>query len=377
MSKTYDVAVLGSGIVAHALALLLARDRLRVALALTEPAHDTATPDVRAYALNPASRGLLESLRVWPSEPAVTAVGRMWISEPHASDPAALRFEAPADAPALAWIVDVPALEETLRQAVKFQSGIDTLHSQPNAKLTVVCEGRHSRTREQWGFAYDIRPYDHTAVAARLDCERPHGGVARQWFVQGQVLALLPMGGAQGRTVALVWSLPHEAAQALLAASAHDFEGQLMQACEHALGAMTRQGPAAGWPLSLSQAQQWVRPGVALAGDAAHTMHPLAGQGLNVGLGDAACLAQVLQQRAYWREPGDLPLLRRYERARKAEFQRMATLTEGLYGLFNHPDERMQLLRRWGLRQFDRLAPLKRWATRQASGPAPFFSDPS
>jgi 2-polyprenyl-6-methoxyphenol hydroxylase-like FAD-dependent oxidoreductase len=163
----------------------------------------------------------------------------------------------------------------------------------------------------------------------------------------------------------------------LLATSAHDFEAQLMQACGHALVAMTRQGPAAGWPLSLSQAQQWVRPGVALAGDAAHTMHPLAGQGLNVGLGDAACLAQVLQQRAYWREPGDLPLLRRYERARKAEFQRMATLTEGLYGLFNHPDERMQLLRRWGLRQFDRLAPLKRWATRQASGPAPFFSDPS
>jgi 2-polyprenyl-6-methoxyphenol hydroxylase-like FAD-dependent oxidoreductase len=138
--------------------------------------------------------------------------------------------------------------------------------------------------------------------------------------------------------------------------------------CDHALGDMALMGQPAGWPLELSRAKRWVQPGVALAGDAAHAMHPLAGQGLNVGLGDVAELARVLHEREYWRELGDLKLLRRYERARQADFAAMAWVTDGLFGLFGHDDSRLQALRRWGLRRFDRLTPLKHWAMRQAMG---------
>ncbi len=380
MSKKYDVAILGGGVVGHTLALLLARDRLKVAL-VTRPAAPSASPpppDIRAYALNAAARDLLTSLRVWPdaSNPAcadlptaVTPVHDMWVSEPDLKRPAALRFTASElGTDALSWIVDVPALERTLAQAVQFQAGVDIIHECPPAKLTVVCEGKRSTSRERFGFDYEVKAYPHTAVAARLHCERPHGMVARQWFVQGEILALLPMDGPQGHTVALVWSVAHERAQALLAMTPERMAQAVAERCDHALGTMELVGQAAGWPLELSRATHWVKPGVALAGDAAHAMHPLAGQGLNVGLGDVAELARVLHAREYWRDVGDIKLLRRYERARQADFSAMAWVTDGLFGLFGQSDPRVQMLRRFGLQGFDRLGPLKSWAARQAMG---------
>lgn len=373
MSKKYDVAILGGGVVGLTLALLLARDRLRIAL-VTQP-RPAVGPDIRAYALNQAARQLLESLRVWPEDadasgsPAVTPVNRMWVSD--ATSHAALTFDAAeSGASALNWIVDVPALEERLAQAVRYQGGIEVLHERPAAALTVVCEGRRSASREAFGFHYERRPYPHTALAARLRCERAHGGVARQWFRGDEILALLPMGGEQGHEVALVWSLPHERAQDWLARPHAELAKGVEQACEQALGAMTLVGQPAGWPLELSRADRWVQPGIALAGDAAHAMHPLAGQGLNVGLADVAELARVLHEREYWRELGDLKLLRRYERARQAGFAEMALVTDGLFGLFAQPDSRIQALRGWGLRGFDKLAPVKQWAIRQAMGHA-------
>ena len=373
MSKKYDVAILGGGVVGLTLALLLARDRLRIAL-VTQP-RPAAGPDIRAYALNQAARQLLESLRVWPEDegasgsPAVTPVSRMWVSD--SSSHAALTFDAAeSGASALNWIVDVPALEDRLAQAVRYQGGIEVLHERPAAALTVVCEGRRGASREALGFHYERRPYPHTALAARLQCERAHGGVARQWFRGDEILALLPMGGAQGHEVALVWSLPHERAQGWLAQPHAELAKGVEQACEQALGAMTLVGQPAGWPLELSRADRWVQPGIALAGDAAHAMHPLAGQGLNVGLADVAELARVLHEREYWRELGDLKLLRRYERARQAGFAEMALVTDGLFGLFAQSDSRIEALRGWGLRGFDRLAPIKQWAIRQAMGHA-------
>ena len=372
MSKKYDVAVLGGGVVGHTLALLLARDRLRVAL-VQAPAPAHPAPDIRAYALNAASRALLDGLRVWPQAtdqpPAVTPVHHMWVSD--ASDQAAsVRFDGNAGEP-LSWIVDVPALEATLAQAVAFQPGIDRLTERPNANLTVICEGKRSRTRDASGFEFEVKPYPQTAVAARWCTERPHGGVARQWFLAGgEILALLPLEGEHGHAVAMVWSVSPERAASLLTQPTDALAQQVVQACDHALGALEPLGEPAGWPLELSRARRWVQPGLALAGDAAHAMHPLAGQGLNVGLADVAELARVLHEREYWREPGDLRLLRRYERARQADVSAMAWVTDGLYGLFGHNDSRIQALRRWGLRNFDRLTPLKQWTMRQAMGRA-------
>ena len=377
MSKKYDVAILGGGVVGLTLALLLARDRLRVALVTQPRPAQAAGPDIRAYALNLAARRLLESLRVWPEDgdgtdlPPVTPVTRMWVSDATATPGAALTFDAgEAGAEALNWIVDVPALEDRLAQAVRYQGGIEVLHEAPAAALTVVCEGRHSASRAAFGLRYERQPYPHTAIAARLRCERPHGGVARQWFRGDEILALLPLEGVQGHAAALVWSVPHERAHELLGLPHAALAQRVEQACEQALGAMTLEGQPAAWPLELARADHWVRPGVALAGDAAHAMHPLAGQGLNVGLGDVAALARVLHEREYWRELGDLKLLRRYERARQAAFAEMALVTDGLFGLFSQPNGPLQALRGWGLRGFDRLGPLKHWAIRQAMGGA-------
>ena len=374
MSKTYDVAILGGGVVGHTLALLLAQERLRVTL-VQRPVRAAGTSDIRAYALNAASKALLESLRAWPrataegDRPAITPVRSMWVSEGSPDAPGAVRFDADAlgGAP-LSWIVDVPALERTLAQAVSFQSGVEVLHEPPPAALTVVCEGKHSSHRDALGFTFDRRPYPQTALAARLHTRKPHGSVARQWFIHGDILALLPLDGEHGHTVALVWSLPHEAAQHHLALPAEAFAQAVTAACDHALGVMTLVGQPAGWPLELSRASRWVHPGVALAGDAAHAMHPLAGQGLNVGLGDAAELARVIREREPWRGPGELKLLRRYERARQADVAAMALATDGLFGLFGHTDTRVQALRRWGLNNFNRLAPLKHWTMQRAMG---------
>jgi len=372
MSKTYDVAILGGGVVAHSLALLLARDRLRVALVQPnlQPGSSRSTaPDIRAYALNAASHSLLASLRAWPSDasepPAVTPVQHMWVCESAPEQPASTRFDAPAAEP-LCWIVDVPALEQRLAQALSFQPGIEVLETAPKARLTVICEGKRSSSRAAAGIEFERKPYPQTALAARFRTERPHGGVARQWFSGGDILALLPLEGADGHAVALVWSVPHERAAQLLALPPQTLADAVSQASDHALGQLLPIGTAAGWPLELSRAKRWVQPGLALAGDAAHTMHPLAGQGLNAGLADVATLAQVLREREYWRDVGDLRLLRRYERARQADIQTMSWVTDSLFGLFGHTDSRVQMLRRVGLNGFDRLNPLKRWALHRA-----------
>lgn len=238
----------------------------------------------------------------------------------------------------------------------------------------MICEGRRSQTRQELGIDYDTRPYPHKALAARLDCEQPHGGVARQWFSQGEIMALLPLGGAQGNSVALVWSLETAQADRWLNEPPQALATAVQERCGHALGAMTLQGPAQAWPLELARARRWIaatdRGGVALAGDAAHAMHPLAGQGLNVGLGDVGELARVLHEREYWRSVGDLKLLRRYERARQADVQSMGWLTDTLFGLFQPGDSRLQALRNWGMSGVDRLGPLKHWLVRQAMGRA-------
>jgi 2-polyprenyl-6-methoxyphenol hydroxylase-like FAD-dependent oxidoreductase len=376
-TRRFDVAVRGGGIVGQTLALLLARDRLRVAL--VAPARPAGVVDVRAYALNAASRELLRKVRAWPeteeadatsTAPVVTPVSAMAV---FGDDGGAVHFDAHrVGQEALTWIVDVPALEQRLAQAVQFQSGIERLTEAPRAALTVICEGRRSATREELGLEFDVRPYPHKAVAARLRCALPHGGVARQWFKDGEIMALLPLDGAEGHSVALVWSVESAKADQLVGEAPEALALAVQQRCSNALGEMHMQSPAQAWPLELSRAQRWIKRtaqgGVALAGDAAHAMHPLAGQGLNVGLGDVAELARVLHEREFWRDPGDLKLLRRYERARQAEVGAMGWATDGLFGLFAQTDGRVQALRNWGMSGVDRLEPLKNWLARQAMG---------
>ena len=407
MSTHYDICIQGSGIVARTLALLLARERFRVALA-SEVKAESGTgerADVRAYALNSASKSLLESLRVWPDAAHATPVLGMQV---HGDTTGRVNFSAAEHgSEALAWIVDVPALEAQLLQAVRYQpliecldskaSGVASAHLQNSSKdantairrdLTVICEGKNSVTRELLGVEFEVTPYHQHAIAARLTGALPHNNQAMQWFKNGdtnnqkynEIVAFLPLSepdqAEPGNSVALVWSVSEDRAKELMALNGDEFAAEVSIHSEHALGDMTLYSERATWPLQLARASKWVGKDAdvgpwALAGDAAHTVHPLSGQGLNLGLADVAELAKtlsVIREKEYWRSVGDVKLLRRYERARKLDALALGTVTDGLQQLFARSESPLQALRNWGMQGFERSGGLKQWVTKRAMG---------
>ena len=370
MSKSFDVCIRGDGVVGRCLALLLAKERLKVALVIPQQA--ARNKDIRAYALNGASRQLLDSLRVWPEDAFATPVGAMQV---WGDDGGQLEFNAKTSGQeALTWIVDVPQLEAQLLQACSYQSLIETVAAPAPptlaAPLSVICEGQKSSSRDAVNTRWMRKPYAQKAIAGRLTSSMPHGGSARQWFSKGEVLALLPMGGRLGNSLALVWSVSDERAARLEQLSPEEFCAALSAACGSSVGALQLTSERASWPLALGSAERWVGPGWALAGDAAHTVHPLAGQGLNLGLADAACLSQVLARREYWRGLGDEKLLRRYERARKADVAAVSAVTDGLQTLFAQTGPAWQSARNWGMNGVAISQPIKNWLMQRAAGAA-------
>jgi 2-polyprenyl-6-methoxyphenol hydroxylase-like FAD-dependent oxidoreductase len=405
-----DICIRGTGAVGKALALLLARERIRVGLVDTHPSAsptrsmqtaaepatdaraDTPGADIRAYALNAASRELLQELRVWPD--SATPVEHMQVfgdsGEQNEPSPAQVRFDGRADAP-LTWIVPASELNARLEAALSFAPSVQRLSRPESAQLTVICEGKASRSRaaqaqwQQFGYA-------QTALAAVLKTSQPHASTAWQWMggrgapddatvsATGEVCALLPMGSPEpGNLVALVWSVSDEHADQLMSLDATAFEAAVHHATHGRLGDFTLTSHRARWPLLVGSAERWIGTGLdddasgqptrwVLAGDAAHALHPLAGQGLNLGLGDAKELAAVLAGKPSFRSFGDERLLRAYERARKGDAAALRLATDGLQRLFASGDERIKSLRTWGMKGFDALAPLKSFVMKRASG---------
>ena len=367
--ERFDVQVLGAGIVGRSLALSLARLGLRVALR-PDAAQGVAQPDVRAYALNAASVALLRGLKVWNALPAHAATPVLDMHVQGDTAPAAIYFSAwQQRVEALAWIGDAAVLERELAQAVRFAPHITVVDPgvHVDAALTALCEGRDSPTRDALGVVFDRHDYGHRAIAARLTSTRPHQGLARQWFRSPDVLALLPFDTpAPATSYALVWSVPDARAAELLALDDAAFEQALMQATGAETGTLSLASKRASWPLMQASAHAWCGPGWVLLGDAAHVVHPLAGQGLNLGLADVAALTLVIEQRETWRALGDEKLLRRYTRERVAPTWAMGQVTDGLLNLFAEPSPTVRELRNRGLSLVNRLSPLKRWLTEQA-----------
>jgi 2-polyprenyl-6-methoxyphenol hydroxylase-like FAD-dependent oxidoreductase len=373
----HDVCIRGEGPVGRSLALALARQGLRVALvadasAATAAASAPPAPDVRTYALNAGSVALLQDLRVWDALPpdARTAVWDMRVQGdvPAGRRPAALHFSAyEQSVQALAWIVDAAELDAVLASAVRFAPHITVVAEAVQAPLTVVAEGKDAASRAALGVKVDTQAYGHSGVAARLRSDQPHAGLARQWFRSPDILALLPFDRpSPGHSYGLVWSVPHDRAQALLAMAPAEFEQALAQATGGEAGSLALEGPRAAWPLRLARAQSVSGPGWVLVGDAAHVVHPLAGQGLNLGLADVLALADVIAQREPWRGLGDEKLLRRYARRRHLPTLAMAGVTDALWHLFAQESPLWREARHRGLQWVDRLGPLKKALTARA-----------
>ena len=392
----YDVCVRGAGAVGYSLALSLARQGLRVALQAGQRSLPAASPasaprpaDIRAFALNAASVSLLQELRVWSAleNSAATAVHDMHIEGD--VDGAALDFSSwQQKVGALAWIVDAAALEAGLAAAVRFSPHITVVppDARVDAALTALCEGKDSMSRDKLHVQFERSDYGHQAIAARLVAPRSHQNLARQWFKAPDVLALLPFDHPEAdRSYALVWSVPNARAAELMAMSPTEFERVLTDATGGACGELSLAGaeasvdaegrsmvaPGAGrsaWPLSLARASEWSGPGWVLLGDAAHVVHPLAGQGLNLGLADVVALSQVIAAREPWRPLGDERLLRRYARERLAPTWAMGAMTDTLMRLFASDSDAAKELRNRGMALFNKLTPVKRWLTARALG---------
>ena len=265
-----------------------------------------AASDVRAYALNAASRDLLEMLRAWPdaqhATPVLAHAGAWRRGRRRCS------FDAQAQGvPALAWIVDVQALQERLADALRYQPLVEWLDAPQPAALTVVCEGRASITRAEFGVQFEVTPYPQRAIAARLHCEKPHGQLARQWFADGEILAFLPLGGSEparsGNSVAVVWSVQEQRAPELLALDDAAFEAQLEAASHHGAGQADPGQRAGGLAAAAGAGRPLVRTGLGAGGRCgAHGASaggpgPEPGAGRRQGAGAGAARARILAQR--------------------------------------------------------------------------------
>jgi 2-polyprenyl-6-methoxyphenol hydroxylase-like FAD-dependent oxidoreductase len=368
MASRFDVCIRGGGAVGMSLALALSRQGLAVAWqALPRP---SGAQDVRTYALNARAVELLTALKVWEALPsdARTPVHDMRIQGD--APGAVLRFSAYEQSlETLAWIVDAGELEAVLERALGFAPHVERVAFDipVEAALLAVCDGRDSASRAALGVQVDTRAYGHRAVAARLVADEPHAGLAWQWFRSPDVLALLPFDRPErGRSYGLVWSLPEALAGDMLALDDSAFEHALVEATGGAAGALRLASQRSSWPLMLTRCEPVCGPGWALLGDAAHVVHPLAGQGLNLGLADVEALARVVAQREPWRSLGDEKLLGRYARERWLPTRAMGGLTDTLMHLFAHEAPTVRTLRNAGLRAVQAAGPLKRLLTTRA-----------
>jgi ubiquinone biosynthesis UbiH/UbiF/VisC/COQ6 family hydroxylase len=387
------IVVCGTGIVGLATALALARRGQQVTLLGPRQTFAPATPKVfqpRVYAISPASQRFLASLGVWNMLDAqrLTAVQAMEI---HGDGAGLVNLNAwQAAIPQLAWIVESGEIERVLTQAVqifglnwieeKFATyrfaerlpGITTDQGTVlQAELFIAADGAQSPLRAAAGLPVDSKPYGVTAIVAHLNCSRPHQGTARQWFNEQGVLALLPMPSTEvGAQVSMVWSLKESLAQELLALPAAEQATQLSirltALTAGRAGELTLRGALHAFPLSLNQSPM-IGERIALVGDAAHRLHPLAGQGLNLGLGDVEALVSVLAEREAFRSAGDAMVLRRYRRARAEPVLAMRLVTDGLHRLFEVQSAPVAWLRNLGMSAVEKLPMMKRYLIAGAS----------
>ncbi|WP_421267025.1 FAD-dependent 2-octaprenylphenol hydroxylase [Aeromonas veronii] len=389
--QNVDVVIVGGGMVGLGLAAALKHSALKVLVVegqLPDPQLGEVA-DNRVSALSLASQQILRHVGAWDGIEArrLQAYDKMAVWEQDSFghidfDAASLRQAN------LGHIVENRVIQLALLEAIEGASNIHlltparakSLQSGPagalllfedgqaiSAKLVVAADGAHSWVRRQADIPLTSWDYGHHALVATVRCAEPHEAVARQIFTPDGPLAFLPLW--QENLCSIVWSLPAARAEALCTCDDEQFNRQLTAAFDARLGLCKVEGPRSAIPLTARYARDFARERLVLVGDAAHTIHPLAGQGVNLGLLDAAALAeQILQNHAAGEDIGLLANLRSYERWRKSEAARMLAAMEGLKRLFSGANPLKKLVRGVGLRAANLLTPFKEGVIRAAMG---------
>jgi len=385
----YDLIIVGGGLAGLSLAVALRRSRLRVAVVEAQPPVQPAGWDARIYAVSPANARFLDAAGIWRHLDAarIAPVRRMSV---HGDRGGELEFSAYASGVGeLAWIVEASLLQRELWETARRQGNVDLLcPAAParldigdreavleladgrvlSARLIVAADGADSWTRAAAGIDVDFLPYRQMGVVANFATARPHHDTAWQWFRADGVLAWLPL---PGNLISIVWSTTPAHAEELLALDAQELCARVAAAGDCRLGTLQPVTAPAAFPLRLMRAPRIVAPRLALIGDAAHTIHPLSGHGINLGFQDARSLADVLGACPPHIDCGDPQWLRRHERARKEEVLALQSVTHGLQRLFGAPQAQLApiaALRNFGMNLFDRLPVIKDALTRYAMG---------
>ena len=404
--RTVDVVVVGGGIAGKACALGLAQlglQTIQIAPDLSQavPAPQGDEWGQRIYAFSPGTQKLLAHLQVWDAvdHSRMQAVRDMRIFGDRGEKHDQLHLSAfEAGTPQLAWIGESNVIEHTLDQAARFQNKLERitdvvesiqvdaagaiLHlnngSALQAQLVIAADGANSPIRAELGISATEESYSQSAVVANWICTNAHLETAYQWFLPGgDIVAMLPLPNKQ---VSMVWSTSPENAAELLklnqAAWSQQFFSIANGAIAEQLGVLTLNSTPAAFPLRRIRASRFIgpeeNPKVVLIGDAAHVMHPLAGQGLNLGLRDVATLLTILSKRESFRLPNDKVLLRRYERERQGDTSALLWVTDKLKKLFSASSGTEKQLRNWGLGMVNRSHFIKRRLIERALGDADF-----
>lgn len=401
-----DVVVVGGGIAGKACALGLAQLGLQTIQIAPELGQAVPAPQgnqwgQRIYAFSPSTQKLLTHLQIWDAidHSRMQPVRDMRIFGDRGEKQDQLHLSAfEAGTPQLAWIGESNLIEHTLDQASRFQNKLErisdavdstevdldgvTLHlsngSTLRAQLVIAADGANSPIRSELGISIKEESYSQSAVVANWICSNTHLETAYQWFLPGgDIVAMLPLPNKQ---VSMVWSTSPENAAELLKLDQAMWTDKLSSIANGAvvaqLGELTLNSTPAAFPLRRIRANRFIgpedNPKVALIGDAAHVMHPLAGQGLNLGLRDVATLLNILSKRESFRLPNDKVLLRRYERQRQGDTSALLWVTDKLKKLFSASSGTEKQLRNWGLGMVNRSHFIKRRLIERALGDTDF-----